>query len=71
MIIVIAMPSAAWTALRAKTRPSAPSTDEGSEDPEQHGLAGAGHEVTSASSVRAWASTYSRWVSVAAETFPR
>ena len=41
------------------------------EHPEQDLLAGAGHEVTSASSVRVWASTYSRWESVAEDTFPR
>ena len=53
------------------TQPERAEHGEGSEDPEEHGLAVAGHEVTSASSVRVWASTYSRWVSVAAETFPR
>ena len=42
---------AAWTALRANTRPRAPDDRERRQDPEQDRLAGAGHEVTSASSV--------------------
>ena len=48
-----------------------PDDRERPEHPEQDLLAGAGHEVTSASSVRVWASTNSRWASVAEETFPR
>ena len=72
MIIVIAMPMAACTALRANTRPEGADHRERPEDAEQDCLAGARHEVTSASSLlRVCASTYSRWASVAEETLPR